>query len=88
MNESVFMEAHAERVRAHAKHGAHSMESTTWTDPIGRRLRILLEEVGEVAHEINDAEVEQRAIDGTALRKELLQVCAMAGAWAAVIPND
>ena len=66
----------------HAKHGATSMESTPAHDPKGRRYRILVEEVGEVAQEFNDAEHEGRPVDLVKLRKELLQVSAMAGAWA------
>lgn len=71
-----------ERARAHAKHGDTSMESTPATDPSGRRMRILLEEFGEVAQEFNDAEHEQRPVNLAHVRKELIQVAAMAGAWA------
>lgn len=78
----VFDEAREERVRAHAKHGETSMESTPATDPKGRRYRILVEEVGEVAQEFNDAEHEGRPVDLAKLRRELIQVAAMAGAWA------
>lgn len=79
---SIYDEVRGERERAHRKHGAKSMEASHWTDPVGRRLRILLEEVGEVAKEFNDAEVEDRALNRPALRKELIQVAAMAAAWA------
>jgi hypothetical protein len=67
-----------------AKHGDTSMESAPADDPTGRRLRILLEEVGEVAQEFNDAEHERRPVDLGRVRKELIQVSAMAGAWADV----
>jgi hypothetical protein len=73
-----------ERISAHDKHGSTSMESAPADDPTGRRLRILLEEVGEVAQEFNDAEHERRPVDLGRVRKELIQVAAMAGAWADV----
>lgn len=69
-----------ERERAHAKHGTKSLEAA---DPLSeRRLRVLLEEVGEVAREFNDAEVEGRDVDLGKLHAELVQVAAMAAAWA------
>lgn len=74
--------AETERWRAHAKHGNKSMENGSWDDPTGRRLRILLEEVGEVAREFNDAEIDEREVNSEKLFKELIQVIAMAGAWA------
>jgi hypothetical protein len=83
VDEDVFDEARAERLRAHAKHGATSMESTAAHDPTGRRLRVLLEELDEVVRELNDAEHEHRPVDLERMRTELVQVCAMAGAWAA-----
>lgn len=82
----IWTEVHAERERAHAKHGDKSMEAAPWTAE--RRLRILLEEVGEVAREFNDAEIEGRRVDAAAVRRELLQVAAMAGAWADVCPTE
>lgn len=81
----IYGEVRAERERAHAKHGDTSMESAPPDDPTGRRLRILLEEVGEVAKEFNDAEHARRPVDLAAVRKELVQVAAMAAAWADVI---
>jgi NTP pyrophosphatase (non-canonical NTP hydrolase) len=44
------------------------------------RFAILAEEVGEVAREFNEAT--GRSLDRAALRKELIQVAAMATAWA------
>lgn len=82
MTRPIWDEIHAERARAHAKHGDTSMESVRADDPTGRRLRILLEEVGEVAREFNDAEHDQRPVDLARVRAELIQVAAMAGAWA------
>lgn len=50
----IWAEIVAERHRAHALHGRTSMESC---DPMAdRRLRVLVEEVGEVARVLNDAE--------------------------------
>lgn len=79
---SVYDEIKTERWRAHEKHGPKSMENGAAEDPTGRRLRILLEEVGEVAREFNDAEIEDRPVDLAKLRKELIQTAAMAAAWA------
>ena len=78
----VWKEVRDERVRAHAKHGDTSMESQ-WVGNL-RRLAILMEEVGEVAKEFNDGH-HRGAIDFKALRKELIQTAAMAGAWADAI---
>jgi NTP pyrophosphatase (non-canonical NTP hydrolase) len=69
-----------ERIRAHQKHGDTSMEASA--PNTYRRLAILMEEVGEVAREFNEAEHGNRPVDLALLRKELIQVAAMAGAWA------
>lgn len=82
MAPDIWEEIADERERAHAKHGETSMESMPADDPTGRRYRILMEECGEVAQEFNDAEHERRPVDLAKLRKELIQVAAMAGAWA------
>lgn len=50
---SVWDECQAERERAHAKHGDTSMESLAVDDLT--RLTVLMEEVGEVASEFNEA---------------------------------
>lgn len=77
---AVWAEVRNERIRAHSYHGDTSMEDC---DPLAeRRLRVLVEEVGEVAKEYNDAEHDGRPVDRAALRKELIQTAAMAGAWA------
>lgn len=78
---SVYQEVHNERERAHAKHGAkgNSREQVVWTDP--EWLPILMEELGEAAHEMTyDTEL---PLDGirARLRAELVQVAAMACAW-------
>lgn len=80
--QDVYAEVRAERERAHRKHGETSMESSPASDPTGRRYRVLAEEVGEVAREFNDAEHDHRPVDLAALRGELIQVAAMAAAWA------
>lgn len=82
----IFGEIAAERIRAHEKHGDTSMESSA-PDTL-RRLAILTEEVGEVAKEFNDAEHDGRPVDLVRLRKELIQVAAMAAAWADVCDTD
>jgi hypothetical protein len=80
---SIWAEVAAERARAHAKHGDGSMEALHPEHPL--RLSILMEEVGEVAREFNDAALGNRPVDHGALRAELIQVAAMAGAWADVL---
>lgn len=94
----IWAEIVAERARAHAKHGATSMESC---DPLAdRRLRVLTEEVGEVARVLNDREhglgdlaysgrydvIERIAMRD--LRAELVQVAAMAVAWIAAVDGE
>lgn len=68
-------EIHTERVRAHAKHSANgnSMEDRHWTDQ--QWLPVLVEEVGEVAKCLCEG------LAPSDLRKELIQVLAMASAW-------
>jgi hypothetical protein len=67
----------AEATGAHAKHGSKSM--LYGSDD--RRIRILLEEVGEVARELNDAEIEERPVDRDKIVRELLQSAAMCLTW-------
>lgn len=81
----VYDDIAAERDRAHQKHKdspGGSIEMRPWfADGF---LRILVEEVGEVAKVLNDAEhgVYVEAVEIKAeLRKELIQVAAMAAAW-------
>lgn len=87
----VWADVAAERARADAKHGATSMERLPPTDMTW--LSVLVEEVGEVAREFCDARhrahpgllpqaEREQSIDRQALRTELVQVAAMAGAWA------
>jgi len=85
MRASVYMDIQAERQRAHEKHGAagNSRENAHWAD--SEWLPILMEELGEVAHELTyDSRYD--IVDGAdamrmALRAELIQVAAMAAAW-------
>src|ERR1035441_490252 len=65
----------AEATRAHLRHGENSMMGTRYSS--GDRLAILVEEVGEVAHELT---YDQDA-DRDKLVKELIQVSAMAATW-------
>lgn len=92
----IWVDVEMERRRAHAKHGETSMESLPITDMT--RLSVLMEEVGEVAREFNEATLRtharqlpqaerEQSVDMAALRKELIQVAAMAGAWADAIPE-
>ena len=74
-----YADVHRERQRAHAKHGAagNSREDAHWLDR--EWLPILMEELGEAAHEITyDALPENLP---ARLRAELVQVAAMACAW-------
>jgi NTP pyrophosphatase (non-canonical NTP hydrolase) len=78
-----YLDAHRERIRAHAKHDAKdgSMERKTWDNPIW--LPVLTEEVGEVARVLCENELGDLG-DGVTkarLREELVQVAAMACAW-------
>jgi NTP pyrophosphatase (non-canonical NTP hydrolase) len=89
---------HAERIRAHTKHGSFgdSMEQKEWTDPAW--LSVLVEEVGEVARELCDhrhrqdanpeADRDAYAEHRERMREELVQVAAMAVAWIDSIDND
>lgn len=65
----------AEATKAYLKHGEHSMLGPHYTS--GERLAILVEEVGEVAHELT---YDQDGDKGNLVR-ELIQVCAMAASW-------
>lgn len=78
----LYHEIHAERVRAHKKHGHHGFDApATGMEVIGydarQRLPVLVEEVGEVAKAICDGDPVEH------IREELIQVAAMAAAWIA-----
>lgn len=81
----IYSEVKAERQRAHDKHGETSMESQLADDPFGQRRDIIAEEVGEIAREYNDARHENRPVDLARVRAELIQLAAMAAAWADAI---
>jgi hypothetical protein len=81
----VYRDVHAERERAHAKHGAagNSREDQSWLD--GEWLPILMEELGEAAHELTyDVGTGRRE----RLRAEMIQVAAMACAWVDAIDRS
>lgn len=72
----------AEATRAHAKHGDRSMMGEAYTH--SDRLAILMEEVGEVAHELTYDQgllVPDSPEHRDRLVKELVQVAAMAATW-------
>jgi hypothetical protein len=77
----------AERLRAHYKHsgsttGGKSAEEMPHDDPLW--LPVLTEELGEVARELCD----HRYSRPHALRAELVQLAAMAQAWADAIEDE
>lgn len=81
-NATVYDEVHEERERAHEKHAGNSREDQYWFD--GEWLAILVEEMGEVAHELTYDVYDPDSLEGKrpmGLRKELVQVAAMACAW-------
>lgn len=71
----------AEATRAHIRHGEYSMLGSRYSAP--DRLAILMEEVGEVAHELtyDQGGPGVGAYDKDRLEKELIQVAAMAATW-------
>ena len=77
----VYKDVAAERQRAHAKHGAagNSRENATAGDR--EWLPILMEELGEVAHELTYDSEDTQLASYVRLRKELIRVAAMAAAW-------
>lgn len=92
---SPYDEFHRERVRAHKKHddGGQSMERKEWLDRAW--MEVLVEEVGEVAHELNDVRhngvfptgEEYRDVRAR-VRNELIQCGAMIAAWVESIDED
>jgi hypothetical protein len=75
----------AEATRAHLKHGEYSMLGPNYSS--GDRLAILVEEVGEVAHELTYDLGGPGVGEGRReeLVKELIQVAAMAASWVEVL---
>ena len=85
-NTRISFEVCSERKRAHLKHGESSMVNKAWNNPIF--LSVLLEEVGEVAKALNNHWIpltNQPSKLAEELRKELIQVQAMAEEWTAAI---
>jgi hypothetical protein len=82
--EAVLVDVARERVRAHAKHEPDSMEVRPWGD--GSWLPVLTEELGEVARCLNDSRHHGVLAVSDRLRadlySELIQLAAMAAAWA------
>lgn len=77
--EMIGEEVRAGRLKAHAKHGANSIEGIAADDP--RWLSILVEEVGEASHELT--------YDATgSLRAELIDVITVATAWVAALDRE
>lgn len=72
----------AARKLAHEKHGDSSMEVVALSDL--RMLSILVEEVGEVAHEMTYDAVS----GGAGLRDELVDVAVVAIAWIAALDKS
>ncbi len=81
----VYLDVAAERERAHIKHSAkgNSREDSTWDD--NQWIGILMEELGEVAHELT---YDTFGGSPDKLRAELVQVAAMACSWIAAIDRS
>lgn len=71
----------AEATHAHLKHGEYSMLGNHYSS--SDRLAVLVEEVGEVAHELtyDQGGPGVGRYDKGKLEKELIQVAAMAATW-------
>lgn len=69
----------AEAIRAHARHGQQSM----FYGDDAKGLRILVEEVGEIAREMNELALGNRTQSEyhDNLEKELIQTAAMCATW-------
>ena|ERR1700746_3767546 len=76
----------AEATKAHDKHGLESM----LYGPDDKSLRILIEEVGEIAREMNELALGNRTPEEyvTNLGNELIQVAAMAVTWRAKLERQ
>lgn len=78
---TVYGDVHRERLRAHTKHEARSLERASWTEQ-ARWLRTVGEEHGEVCRALCDDEGPER------LRAELVQLAAMTVAWIEAIDQE
>lgn len=91
MIRSLYREVDDERVRAHEKFKdstAGSREEAHWLD--GSWRYVLGEEIGEVDKAFNEYRLTNISYNEfrSQVRKELIQVAAMASAWAAAIDRD
>lgn len=84
----VYLDVNNERWRAHEKHKVTggSMEDRPWGDAAW--LPVVTEEVGEVAHELNEAALDPTGDYRDTLREELVQVAAVACAWIVAIDRS
>lgn len=85
LSEAILSDISDEANMAHDRHGAQSM---LYGDD-NKSLRILVEEVGECSREMNELALGNKiqAKYEKDLRKELIQVAAMAATWIAKIDN-
>lgn len=79
---TIYDEIAAERQRAHDLHGSTSLENYAGAALHWQALPVVGEEYGEVCRELNDARHDNRLPDKVKLRRELVQLAAMAAAWA------
>jgi hypothetical protein len=94
--EDILVEVFRERVRQELAHldGKHPIRIADPYTHNGFRTAVLLEEVGEVAHEVNEMLGEQAKHGNwsrqreTNLKKELIQVAAVAVAWVRGLENE
>jgi NTP pyrophosphatase (non-canonical NTP hydrolase) len=75
-----------EQTAADDYHGARSVSNLAADDPT--LATILIEEVGEVAREFNEAALARRGVDLDRLRDELVQVASISLGWLAIIDGD
>ena len=69
--------------RAKVKHGENTLDGALSNDLL--QLAALVEEVGEVAHEMTYDQDGSPAERGARLKKELLQVASVAMTWASIL---
>lgn len=85
LSEAILSDISDEANRAHDMHGSQSM---LYGDD-NKSLRIMVEEVGECSREMNELALGNKGVESynRDLRKELIQVSAMAATWVAKIDN-
>jgi hypothetical protein len=79
----ILREVMTEYDRAKAKHGEHTLDGAASNDLL--RLAALVEEVGEVAHELTYDQYGLPAERAARLKKELIQVMNVAATWASIL---